>query len=101
MWRVLLRDRLRRQLDNQLGWLNYSKWAEAFDPPAPGPAVAVRLDAKGFVRNVTLLAHAPDAPTSAVASRERAIVRLAVPKKARKPLRRSAPRGRASRVVLC
>jgi hypothetical protein len=63
------------RLEGELEWRNYSKWAEAFDPPTPGQSVAVKLDGKGFVRDVAVLDSPTDAPQTHEASRETAIIR--------------------------
>jgi hypothetical protein len=64
------------------GWLNLSKFAEGVTVPAVGDVVAVEIDGKGFVRQITnATPHGPPVSTnghSAPADRETAINRRAV-----------------------
>jgi hypothetical protein len=71
------------RLEGRDGWLNYSKWAGELAPPARGQVVALTLDGSGVVRAVGPAEGAVSGSHQEhEASRETAIIRLAVIKAA-------------------
>jgi hypothetical protein len=77
------------RLENEDGWLNYSKFAVGLVAPSKGEEVSVTLDKGGFVRAIVPTDGAAATPATAVGGKspaptgkDRTITRLAVLKAA-------------------